>query len=476
MNTSSNGTSLQDRLVDEAAGKLDALPEPGEFLDTDMANARRFARLHGHDVRFTAQRGWLAWDAQRWAPDEKGVRVQQLAKNTALGVFDEIKYAADRKAMVKHAQWSQSNIAINAMISLVRSEPGILASLDTFDADPMLLNVANGTLNLRDGTLGPHRPEDLITRLANVSYDPAADHVLWDEFVNHLTGGDEELYRYLRRLTGYLLTGLATEQVLHFFYGLGANGKTVFCEIIQALLGDYAIVVSPELVMQRRHSGIPNDVARLRGVRVAMMNETSQGSRFDEAKLKDLTGGDMLTGRFMRQEFFDFSPTHKLVIRGNHKPVLTGTDEGIWRRLRLVPFAVTIPPDQQDRQLVQNMRAELPGILRWAVHGCLEWQQDGLKPPAIITDAVLQYREESDTLGHFISERCQERKLGQITSSAFFSAYKSYAEEAGERWIPSKDLPAEMIRRGFFHKRGTGGHRLFLGLEFNVAIAERYSE
>jgi putative DNA primase/helicase len=223
--------------------------------------------------------------------------------------------------------------------------------------------------------------------------------------------------------------------------------------------------------MMRRHSSIPNDIARLRGVRAAFMNETSQGSRFDEAKLKDLTGGDTLTGRFLHQEFFDFPPTHKLVIRGNHKPVIAGTDDGIWRRLRLIPFLVSIPPDEQDHQLIDKLRGELPGILRWAVAGCLEWQHEGLKPPGVIVDAVRAYREESDTLGQFIAEHCTRRNLAQVKTSSFFQRYQQFAEAAGERWIPAKDLPHEMQRRGFIYKRVTDGVRVYLGIEFSEGAA-----
>jgi putative DNA primase/helicase len=195
------------------------------------------------------------------------------------------------------------------------------------------------------------------------------------------------------------------------------------------------------------------------------MNETTQGARFDEAKLKDLTGGDTLTARFLHQEFFDFHATHRIVIRGNHKPTINGTDEGIWRRLRLVPFTVSIPPDEQDRDLIHKLESELPGILNWALQGCREWQSEGLKPPSIIADAVRAYREESDILGRFIEECCEVRKLAQVKSSALFKRYQEFAEAAGERWIPAKDFPTEMQRRGFSYKRGTGGTRLFHGIE-----------
>ena len=435
------------------------------FTDTDIANAGRFAIQHGDSVRFTPERGWFVWDGRRWAVDDKCIRVQELAKQTALSIFDEIKAAPDRNAMMAHAKRSQSRRAIESMLWLARSEPGIPARLTEFDSDGWLLNVANGTLELRTGQLRPHRREDLISNLSNIAFDPNAEAERWDEFLWRVTDRNDELYAYLRRFVGYLLVADVSDQSLHFLYGLGANGKSVFCEVLQHLLGDYAVTVSPDLIMLRRHGGIPNDVARLRGVRAALMNETSQGSRFDEAKLKDLTGGDTLTARFLHQEFFDFRPSHRILIRGNHKPAIAGTDEGIWRRLRLVPFTVQIPPEEQDRDLLKKLEAELPGILRWAVDGCLEWQREGLKPPAIITEAVRQYREDSDTLGRFIAEHCTVRKLAQVKSSVFFQRYQQFAEQAGERWVAMKDLPQEMQRRGFDWKRTKEGG-LFLGIEF----------
>jgi putative DNA primase/helicase len=454
---------------------VDDDPTGKGLSDTDIANARRLARRHGRDLRFTVERGWFVWDGRRWAVDEKGVEVQARAKDTALAIFDEIRKAPDRDARMRHAKHSQSKSAIEAMIWLARSEPGLSARLTQFDADGWVLNVANGTLDLRTGQLRPHAREDLISNLIEVAFDPQAECELWDEFLWRVLDRNDELYAYLRRFVGYLLVGDTSEQSLHFLWGLGANGKTVFCEVLVRLLGDYAVAVSPDLIMLRRHSGIPNDVARLRGVRAALMNETSQGSRFDEAKLKDLTGGDTLTARFLHQEFFDFHPTHRIVIRGNHKPAINGTDEGIWRRLRLVPFTVSIPTDEQDRDLLRKLEGELPGILNWALKGCLEWQAEGLKPPAIIAEAVRAYREESDTLGRFIEEHCEVRKLAQVKSGAFFKHYQEYAEQAGERWMPSKDMPHEMQRRGFSWKRTTEGG-MYYGLEFTAADAPPWSE
>jgi putative DNA primase/helicase len=445
--------------------------EPLPITDSDMANAKRLAQQHGANVRFTPQQGWLVFDGKRWVVDEKSVRVQDLAKQTALTIFDEIKIAVDKLAMYRHAKKSQSKNSIEAMLFLARSEPGVLAHITDFDKDPWLFNLENGTLDLRTGKLRAHHREDLLSKLVPICYDEEADFELWDKFVHRITDDNDELYWYLRRLVGYLLVGDTSEQVLHFLLGLGANGKSVFCEVIRDLLGDYAATVSPELVMTKRHSGIPNDIAGLRGIRVALMNETTQGSRFDEAKLKDLTGGDSLSGRFLHQEFFDFKPTHRILIRGNYKPVIVGTDEGIWRRLRLVPFNVQIPSEEQDKRLAEKLRAELPGILRWAVQGCLEWQDAGLKPPAIVMDAVQQYREESDTLGRFIDECCNVKTVGEAKSSAFFDQYQTFVEKSGERWISSKDLPTEMQRRGFKHKPTKTG-KIYLGVELQSVSPE----
>jgi putative DNA primase/helicase len=461
-----NITRLQTRL-----DRVRAESAPPEILDSDMANATRLASRHGADLRYTAARSWFAWDSRRWAPDEKGLRVQALAKETAKAIFDEIATAPDQRAMFRHARHSQSKSAIDAMVWLARSEAGIPAVITDFDSDGWVLNVANGTLDLRKGELRPHRREDLISNLVEIAFDPKAECELWDAFLWRVTDRNDELYAYLRRFVGYLLVGDMSDQSLHFLYGLGANGKSVFCEVLMRLLGEYAVAVSPDLIMLKRHGGIPNDVARLRGVRAALMNETSQGARFDEAKLKDLTGGDTLTARFLHQEFFDFRPTHRIVIRGNHKPAINGTDEGIWRRLRLVPFTVTIPEDERDHHLLSKLEAELPGILNWALQGCKEWQSEGLKPPPIIADAVRAYREESDTLGRFIAECCEVRTLGQVKSSILFKRYQEFAEAAGERWVASKDLPHEMQRRGFTWKRTKAGG-IYEGVELHVPVVE----
>lgn len=447
----------------------------GVLTDTDIANAHRLADAHGSDIRFTEARGWLVWDGQRWGTDESGIRVQGLAKATAANILTEGN-GDDDQPTLRHARRSQSRGGIEAMIYLVRSEPGIFAPMSGFDSNPWLLNVANGTLDLKAGLLRPHRREDHLTKLVPIDFDETADCPRWVEFLDRVTGQNEELRAYLQRLAGYLLTGVTTEQSFHFLYGEGANGKSVFCEIIALLLGEYAMIAQPQMIMARRHSGVPNDIARLKGMRTVLMNETSQESRFDEARLKDLTGTDSLTGRFLNREFFDFAPTHKLLLRGNHKPTIVGTDNGIWRRLHLVPFTVSIPEPEQDRHLLEKLRRELPGILRWALVGCLEWQRLGLAPPPMITQAVDDYRQESDTLGRFIEEHCQPSPDAQTKTSAFFGQYRDYCQQLGERSLSQRDVAGEMERRGYLRRRTTGGARIFEGIELKAFCGGPWGE
>jgi putative DNA primase/helicase len=447
--------------------KARALGLGDQIPDTDVANARRLAQRYGEAFRFTVEAGWFAWDGRRWARDEKGVRIQAAAVETARSIFDEIKDSPKRDAVMVHAKRSQSRRSIESMVVLCRSEEGIPIPITDFDADPWVLNLANGTYDLKRWFLRTHRRGDLISKIVEVQFDAEASCPRWLEFIGRVTDGNGELIAYLQRFVGHLLAGDTSEQCLHFLYGLGANGKSVFCEVILRLLGDYAIAAGVDMVMLKRVGGIPNDIARLRGIRAALMNETAQGSRFDESKLKDLTGSDTISGRFLHQEFFHFNPTHRIVIRGNHKPTIDGTDEGIWRRLRLIPFTVSIPQDEQDRDLLRKLEHELSGILNWAIAGCKQWQDQGLNPPSIVMEAAAKYREESDVLGRFIEECCEVRPLAQVKSSALFKRYQNFAEASGERWIPSKDFPGELERRGFHKARRAAGF-LFQGLELRI--------
>lgn len=432
---------------------------------TDMANARRMHQRHGHNLHYTVERGWLVWSGRHWQIDDKAVAVAQLAKESAESMLDEIREAADQKQAFKDARAAAQRRSIEAAIWLARSEPGIYQQLTTFDADPMILNVGNGIVDLTTGELGPHDQEARCTMLAGCDYDARAEAPRWRQFIGEVCLENVELMDYMQRMCGYLLTASVQEHCLFFLHGGGRNGKSVLVETIMRVMGDYACAAEPEMLMTKKHVGIPNDVARLRGRRAVFLNETNQGHRFDEAKLKNLTGGDKLNARFLREEFFDFAPTHKLCLRGNHKPTVSGTDEGIWSRLRLIPFNLRLDPQDIDQGLPAALARELPGILTWCVQGCLLWQQHGLATPQVILDALKEYRAESDTLGRFIDEQCECAPLYEYKGSALYSRYRDFCEQAGERYVSSKDFPAEMERKGFKRHKKVG-ERLFIGIRY----------
>ena len=446
----------------------------GLVADTDLANCLRLVRQHGVDLRFTLERGWHCWNGQRWQVGDE--LVMQRAKDTARQVYQEIQNPigmiqtgsdAERQ-MLKWAQKSQSRQALKAMIELAESEPEIRTGIATFDSDPYLLNCNNGTIDLRTGDMRSHRRADFITQFTEIEYGPDATCPMWLEFLHRVTGGDQALLEYLQRAVGYSLTGSTIEQVLFFVFGLGANGKSVFLETVMRLSGAYGQAARTETIVQSRGGGIPNDIARLAGARLVCINETEDGQRLKEGLIKDLTGGDTISARFLHREFFDFIPTFKLWIRGNHKLQVRGTDEGIWRRIHLIPFTVKIPKHERDGELGLKLQAELPGILAWAIQGCLQWRQSGLNPPPQVVAAVEEYRSEMDVLGSFLDESVEVRGNAQATAKALYLAYRTWAGDSGEASVTQKRFGQALQERGF-RKEHTRTGNVYHGLALPVA-------
>ena len=321
------------------------------------------------------------------------------------------------------------------MLSLTAGRRGVLTNVADWNQDPWLLNVANGTLDLRKGELRPHRREDHITTRVPFGYHADAEAPTWRRFVETVTCGDAELAEYLQRAIGYSLTGSVREQVLFFCYGSGANGKSTLLQVLLELVGpDLGIRTERNLLMAKRaEGGATPGVADLWGRRCAIGSEIDEGRSLDEALIKDITGGDWLRARQLHQLNFEFAPTHKLWLAGNHKPLIRGTDRGVWRRMKLIPFLANIPDDQQDRDLLTKLRAELPGILAWAVEGCTAWQNHGLGNCAAVERSTAEYRTEMDTLGQFIDERCTLDPTSKVSSQALYDSYKEWAEQSGLR-------------------------------------------
>jgi putative DNA primase/helicase len=396
-----------------------------EYRLTDAGNAQRFYALHGQDVRYCYPRKtWFKWMSSHWAPDESG-EIERKAKDTVGSIYVEAGAAHQeiRKDIGDHAKRSDNANRLRAMIDLARSEPGIAVMPEDLDTQPHLLNVKNGTLDLMSGELRKHDRADLITRCLPVDFDVHATCPTWTAFLQKSLDGNLALMDFLQRAVGYSLTGHTSDHVLFFLYGNGANGKSTFLNTVAALMGPYGCQLDPDILLQSHGDRHPTGVADLEGARFAVAMEIDEGRKLAESLVKQLTGGDVLAARRMRQDFRNFTPSHKLWIGANHRPKIRGTDDGIWRRMRIIPFEVSIPSCEQDRNLGQKLLRELPGILNWAITGCCKWLNDGLQEPEAVRLATDTYRREEDLLGQFLSEECETGEEFQVGSTAFIDAY-----------------------------------------------------
>ena len=439
---------------------------------TDLGNAERLVAQHGGRLRYCyLWARWLAWDGRRWKIDDGGEALRR-AKETTRAIYAEAAHLADddaRKARAKWAMGSETRSRLDAMVYLAQSEAGIPVTPDDLDGDPWLLTCNNGTLDLRTGKLRPHAQADLITKLVPVDYDPEAQAPTWRAFLERIMDGNRHLLDFLRRAVGYSLTGDTGERALFFLHGSGANGKSTFLETIRAMAGDYGLRTPTETLMTKRGDSIPNDVARLKGARLVTAAESEEGKRLAEALIKDLTGGDTIAARYMRAEWFDFRPQCKIWLATNHKPTIRGTDKAIWDRIKLIPFSVIIPDDEQDRRLIEKLKAELPGILAWAVRGSLEWHRGGLGIPNEVRAATGRYRDDMDVLGTFITDCCLLEHTAQASAKDLYDAYKAWGEANGERPISKRAFGLRLAERGLDQFKGTEGRRFWLGIGISGA-------
>lgn len=365
---------------------------------------------------------------------------------------------------------------VAAVERLARADRRVAATVDQWDADPWLLNTPTGIVDLRTGKLGPHRAGAFMTKITGVGPDASCPIATWLKFLDRVMFGDAELIAFLQRMFGYCLTGLVHEHALFFCYGTGSNGKSVFLNVLIGCLGDYHRVAPVEIFQatpgSNRH---PTELAGLRGARLVTATETEENRSWAEAKIKWLTGGDVVTARFMRADFFDFRPQFKPIIAGNHRPSLRTVDEAIRRRMNLVPFIVTIPPAERDLTLGDRLKAEWPGILAWAIAGCLDWQATGLAPPAAVQAATENYLTAEDTKAAWIEQACEHDGAAWSGSTALFRSWKSYADRAGEFPGSERKLSQYLEDRaealGIRKERGPDGLRGFTGLRLKAAAA-----
>lgn len=428
------------------------------FYLTDLGNAERFVAEHGDRIRYCHTfRRWLTWNGRYWEIDQTGgAPIYQLACETVRSIRKqaaELTNADDRKKLWNWANACEAKVKLEAMISLAQRMRGIPVTPEELDTRPLELVCLNGTYDFSTNEFheGYFDTSALTTKGLSIPYDENAECPLWDKFMKS-TLPDIDLLHYVWKAAGYSLTGSTAEAVFFFLYGNGKNGKSTFMEVLQAVLGDYSRKTSADALTIKKNdnsSGPNNDIARLRGARLVVASELQSHSRLNEALIKDLTGGDTITARFLHQEFFDFTLEAKIWMFGNHKPQVRGTDTGIWRRVALLPFTQTVAPEDQIKDLNKKIIAtELPGVLAWMVEGWKAYTVVGLEQPAMISEAVAAYRQEQDVIGAFLEE-CTERKHAYSESGGkLFEAFKRWAKENNEFAGSHKAFTTAMKERG----------------------------
>jgi putative DNA primase/helicase len=438
---------------------------------SDTGNAALYAQLYKEKVLFDhKQQRWLVWDAgkSRWMEDTTG-QVREFAKDAG-----QIRFKAagalpsgtdhERDEQKREARWaidSQSLYRIDAALELAQSVASIADTGEHWDADPWLLGVANGIVDLQSGTLRPATQQNRITKFSSVVFDGDADCPRFKQFLAEIFDGDSELTGYVQQAVGYTLTGSTREQCLFACYGKGSNGKTTFLEIVLHITGDYGVDLLFSTLETKKYA--IGEGVNLPGARFAKSVETREERQLDEARIKSWTGGDTISIRPMYRNAFSFRPTHKLWLAFNHKPIIRDDSDAMWRRIRLIPFLHTFDSAHSDKALLEKLKAEAPGILNWAIEGCLAWQRDGLKTPAAVERATSEYEAESDPLAPFFEDRCETDAAFNVPKRELWNAYQAWCQANKQRPVPRKPFAEKMKSRGF-GEGSTGSVRYWTGL------------
>ncbi len=452
--------SLGDLDGTDPAYGSDGDPLPKEPM-TELGYARRLIEVYGDRLRYVpAWNRWLIWDGKRWARDLTGqaprwakMIARRLTTN-AMGIETE----AERKAKLAPARRGESSSSIRGALTLASTEAAVVVTPDDLDADPFLLNCTNGTLDLRTGQLHAHRPADLLTKMTGAAYRPDARGPVFARFLERVQPG-AGMRDYLGRLLGHGLEGRVVEHVLGIHHGAGRNGKGTLIGAVKSALGDYADAADPDLLTARTFDAHPTSTADLYGLRLAILHETDKGRRLAEATVKRLTGGDRLKARRMREDFWSFDPSHTFVMLTNHKPVISGTDEAIWTRLRLVPWDVVIPAAERDLALADKLTLELDAVLNFLVTGYQAWRERGLDDPQEVMAATEAYRAESDALARFLDQRCLTGPHFHVRSAELFNAWSKWCADEGEEAGTQTAFSTTLTNCGFDKKHTESGKR-----------------
>lgn len=442
------------------------------FHLTDLGNAERLIDKFGHDLRFCSEeKKWHVWTGKKWQKDTAKQTVN-LAKQTIRAIYTEIKFISNtetRKKLYAHALKSESAISIINLIELAKSESGIVCSRNDFDKHDFRLNTLNGTINLRTGSFEPPERSHFITKCIPVNYDSHAQCPRFIAFLESLMNNNSNLVEYVQKIIGYSLTGDTSEQCYFFLYGTGSNGKSTLLNVVRTLLGGFAKNVDFNTLT---YSGFNarNDLARLIGARFVTAVEVDIKKSLNEAVVNRITGNDPVTVKFLYGEYFEYIPTYKLFIAGNNRPNIEGTSHATWRRIRLIPFEVRFEEGKNmNKDLYKRLIQELPGILNWAIEGCLKWLRDGLEPPAEVKAATTSYRQQSDTVSNFLNELCRIDPSSSVNSSKFYKAYKEWCHNNAEYSIGKQHFTEAMNTKGFRKMKRQGAEQ-WVGLELQMLI------
>lgn len=447
---SGNSTGGKPRLRVVQGGASKPVAPKAPFAGTDDGNAKRLAYYFGSKIRYVpAWRTFLVWTGTHWFQDLDGVKVQGLAKEVAHRIKTveaeaEQRYAY-KEALLTWHKASQARARIEAMIALVKSEPGITVDHRGFDKEPSLLNVQNGTVDLKTGKLRVHDPMDLITKIIPFEYDASAKAGRWDRFLDEVVE-DKSTRDFLHTFAGYCATADVSERMLVILYGGGRNGKSVFLRALKTALGEYACAAMPNLLMRRKMEPHPTEVADLFGKRLAIASEVQKGSTFDESQIKRLTGNDPLKARRMQEDPWEFDPTFKLLLAANHKPAVRDASESIWDRFALVPFAVRVT--RVDRKLGEKLKREMSGILGWIVRGAVRWYGGGLALPEGVRQATGKYREEQDMVGRYFTDCTTLNKQYFTPSARLVASAVRWCADQGAYPIQRQDLEERLVELG----------------------------
>ncbi|MFD1441416.1 phage/plasmid primase, P4 family [Lacticaseibacillus hegangensis] len=434
----------------------------------DTGNADRFVDRYGNLARYSyVDHAWYIYNGSFWELDQRGLLRSMIdavvadLKNEKPKTPPEVDPDKAEKEWAKFCKQSRSNRAKRGMEEELQHRLPITA--DEFDADQTLLNVDNGYVDLSDGTLHDHDIKKMFSKQSEVEYSDTVDAPEWQAFLEQTFAGDKDLIDYIQKAVGYSLTGSVEEQVMFILYGTGRNGKSVFMDTLKHIAGSYSRTMQAKSIMVQQSSSSANsDIARLKGARLVSASEPNEGVRLDEGLIKELTGGESVTARFLYGSEFEFKPEFKLWLSTNHKPIIRGTDDGIWRRLMLIPFTVQVPENKVDKKLTYKLERESVGILNWAVDGALKWQQEGLQPPQSVKDASLEYRNEMDVLELFVSDACEKGPGYEAPAGQLYQLYVQWCDKTGEYKMRKQKFSGEMQKKFNYARKRDG--RFYVGV------------